>query len=259
MKCLKLPHDYLSTVAGPSRYFLLAVVFLLPFFFYPHPQAFSQAGEEHRVVIPRGGGNPTPDLTLQNVASWYVPGNLAVKQGDSVTWRNNDSEPHTVTSGTGGGIVSAHTGEEGKPDGIFDSGFFDSGESWSFTFDRPGTYAYFCTIHPWMEGVVTVETFTRIPSYPVDAQGNEQDVWPVHTITKDGMYDIDLSWDPEVPSRARLSPFSQTFSTQGPTPGCSLCHMISQSARTARNWTACTALPRSEPASRNMFFQSPAR
>jgi len=210
-------------------------------------------------VIPRGGGNPTPDLTLQNVASWYVPGNLAVKQGDSVTWMNNDSEPHSVTSGTGGGIVSAHTGEEGKPDGIFDSGFFDSGESWSFTFDRPGTYAYFCTIHPWMEGVVTVETFTRIPSYPVDAQGNEQDVWPVHTITKDGMYDIDLSWDPEVPSRARLSPFSQTFSTQGPTPGCSLCHMISQSARTARNWTACTALPRSEPASRNMFFQSPAR
>jgi plastocyanin len=41
--------------------------------------------------------------------------------------------------------------------GIFDSGSFKPGQTWAHTFANPGTFTYFCTIHPWMDGVVTVQ------------------------------------------------------------------------------------------------------
>ena len=44
-----------------------------------------------------------------------------------------------------------------ESDGIFDSGRFIPGESWSYKFEESGTFSYFCTIHPWMEGIVIVE------------------------------------------------------------------------------------------------------
>lgn len=57
----------------------------------------------------------------------------------------------------------------GTPDGIFGSDLFASGESWTYQFDSPGTFHYYCSIHPWMEGVAVVEE--KIPSYPHDAAG----------------------------------------------------------------------------------------
>jgi len=151
-----------------------------------------------RVVIPNGAANPTVDLTLKNIGNWYTPKKVFVSVGDTVVWKNEDTEPHTVTSGLGGGIQSVQNNEKGKPDGIFDSGAFKSGESWSRTFYNPGTYNYFCTIHPWMEASVVVSQIqdSQIPAYPVDSLGNKQTVWPVHTFSKDGKYDIDLMWDP---------------------------------------------------------------
>lgn len=150
------------------------------------------------VVIPNGAANPEVDLTLQKVGNWYTPKKTTISVGDTVVWKNEDTEPHTVTSGLGAGIASVQTNEKGKPDGIFDSGLFKPGESWSRTFYNPGTYNYFCTLHPWMEAVVMVNpsNTSEIPKYPVDASGNKQDVWPVHTFSKDGKYDIDLKWDP---------------------------------------------------------------
>lgn len=166
--------------------------------------------ETYEVVIPKGAANPAIDLTLQNVGNWYDPGELTVKQGDTVTWVNNDTEPHTVTSGIGTGIQSVQTGEKGKQDGIFDSDFFGSGESWSYTFERPGTYAYFCIIHPWMEAVV-VAVEPDIPDYPVDAAGNRLNVWPVHTYSNEGRYDIDLAWDPKVLLAGETATFTADF------------------------------------------------
>jgi plastocyanin len=150
------------------------------------------------VTIAKGAANPEVDLTLQKVGDWYTPKKTVVSVGDTVTWKNEDVEPHTVTSGLGSGIQSVQTNEQGKPDGIFDSGLFKPGESWSRTFYNPGTYNYFCTIHPWMEGVVVVNPVqeSEIPNYPVDASGNRQETWPVHTFSKNGAYDIDLKWDP---------------------------------------------------------------
>ncbi len=70
----------------------------------------------------------------------FHPMDVTVPAGATVTWKNLDGEPHTVTS----------------VDGAFRSGALDQGDGFSFTFARPGVYRYLCTIHPRMVGSVTV-------------------------------------------------------------------------------------------------------
>ena len=77
-------------------------------------------------------------VAIQNFT--FAPQTLRVKAGTKVTWTNNDSTPHTVTS-TDGPSTSA------SPNGLFDSGQLVSGASFSFTFAKAGTYYYECTIH----------------------------------------------------------------------------------------------------------------
>jgi plastocyanin len=72
----------------------------------------------------------------------YAPAALAVKEGDKVTWTNNDDDAHTVTIDSGTGP---------------NSGTMQPGESYSYTFTKAGTYAYHCTFHPSMMANVTVE------------------------------------------------------------------------------------------------------
>ena len=71
----------------------------------------------------------------------FVPMSLTVKAGTTVIWANMDDEPHTVVSDTG----------------LFRSGAIDTKESFSFRFDKPGTYRFTCSIHPRMAGTVVVE------------------------------------------------------------------------------------------------------
>jgi plastocyanin len=70
----------------------------------------------------------------------FQPDVLKVKVGAKVTWTNDDTVAHTVTADTNS----------------FASGNLQSGRSFSFTFTRPGTYAYHCSIHPSMHGSVVV-------------------------------------------------------------------------------------------------------
>ena len=62
---------------------------------------------------------------------------------------------------------------------------------------------------PLDEAVVVVEP--DIPNYPVDALGNKQDVWPVHTYSNEGSYDIDWAWDPKVPMTGKTVTFIADF------------------------------------------------
>jgi plastocyanin len=71
----------------------------------------------------------------------FAPMFLTVKPGVTVTWKNLDGEPHTITSA----------------DGLFRSGALDTNESYSFKFDRPGTYKYVCSIHPRMTAAIVVK------------------------------------------------------------------------------------------------------
>ena len=71
----------------------------------------------------------------------FSPMSLTIKAGGSVTWKNLDGEPHTVTSA----------------DGLFRSPALDENDTYSFTFTRPGVYKYICSIHPRMMATVTVK------------------------------------------------------------------------------------------------------
>ena len=71
----------------------------------------------------------------------FGPANLTVAVGTTVTWTNRDDIPHTVVS----------------TDKVFKSKVLDTDEKFSFTFDKAGTYQYFCSIHPKMTGSVVVQ------------------------------------------------------------------------------------------------------
>ena len=94
------------------------------------------------VSLPMGSGVPGCDETNE----CFLPYEETVAKGATVTWSNDDSAAHTVTSGT----------PTGGPDGLFDSSIFMAGNSFEFTFDDAGTYDYFCMVHPWMVGIVNV-------------------------------------------------------------------------------------------------------
>jgi plastocyanin len=93
------------------------------------------------VSIANGASLPTNE-------EFYAPDVARITVGSMVTWKNDDTASHTVTSGT----VRNNTP---TPDGTFDSGILNAGDSFPFLFDKAGEYPYYCTIHPWMTAKVT--------------------------------------------------------------------------------------------------------
>jgi plastocyanin len=86
----------------------------------------------------------TVEIAMKDIS--FQPSTITIKVGTTVTWTNDDPVAHTVTSGT-----------RGNPSGLFDSGNVGPGQTFSFTFNEPGTYDYYCKIHSGMDGVVVVE------------------------------------------------------------------------------------------------------
>ena len=149
--------------------------------------------EEYVIDIPFGAYNPELNTPAE---VWYDPPQIFVKVGDTITWYNDDREAHTVTSGDSPGRFGWMNNKNfGIPDGIFDSGRFMPGESWSYIFEKSGTFSYFCTIHPWMEGIVIIEK--AIPDYPHDATGTKLE-FPLLRYTPDINIEVNLAWDPPV-------------------------------------------------------------
>ena len=79
----------------------------------------------------------------------FSPESVVTTVGSMVTWKNNDNSPHTVTSG----VVEKNSP---KADGKFDSGILQPGDSFPFVFDTAGEYPYYCMLHPYMTGKVTI-------------------------------------------------------------------------------------------------------
>ena len=75
----------------------------------------------------------------------FKPEKLSVQSGATVTWQQNDTGDHTVTSGT---VEQGAAGVTQQPDDRFDSGEISKGETFEFTFESAGTYPYFCRLHP---------------------------------------------------------------------------------------------------------------
>jgi plastocyanin len=91
------------------------------------------------------GRSPAADAEAPTIVMardfMFAPTAVTVKAGSTVTWTNKDDEPHTVVS----------------DNGLFRSGAMDTNESFSFRFDKAGTYHYACSIHPRMVGTILVQ------------------------------------------------------------------------------------------------------
>src|SRR6266567_9375235 len=81
----------------------------------------------------------TVEVKIDNFV--FNPQTITVRAGDTVTWVNHDDIPHTATSKTG----------------AFRSKALDTDDKFSFTFTTPGSFAYFCALHPHMTGSIVVE------------------------------------------------------------------------------------------------------
>ena len=113
------------------------------------------AQSSYDINIPTGAASPDAPYFWQNEKDGSTTGNIEIIVGDKVVWKNADTAAHTVTSGT----------PTDGPDEIFDSGLFAPGKSFPFIFEEKGTYPYFCLVHPWMTGIVSVtEGFSILPN-----------------------------------------------------------------------------------------------
>ncbi len=93
-------------------------------------------------VLVADAQNQTSAVAIENFT--FHPQALTVKAGTTVTWTNKDDIPHAI----------AAVGKQ------FKSKVMDTDNSYSFTFTTPGTYAYFCSLHPHMTGTIVVEAAT---------------------------------------------------------------------------------------------------
>jgi plastocyanin len=90
------------------------------------------------LAVPALAAAETHVVTIEGMV--FPQPTLTVKRGDTVTWRNKDLVPHTVTA-----------------KGRFDSGEIAAGRSWSWVATAPGTYEYVCAYHPGMRAAIVVQ------------------------------------------------------------------------------------------------------
>ncbi len=97
-----------------------------------------------------GGGNTTTSVSIvpgsaSRTTDAFSPNPIQVSVGTTVTWTNDDAQPHTVNSG-----------ENGTPSGLFDSPIMPTAATFEYTFTEAGEVPYFCILHPNMVGTVSV-------------------------------------------------------------------------------------------------------
>ncbi len=97
---------------------------------------FAETNEEKNVAVP----GASVEVKIDNFA--FTPKALTVAVGTTVEWTNHDDSQHTVVS-------------EDKT--TFKSKVLDTNDGFSFTFTKPGSYPYFCSLHPMMTGKIIVQ------------------------------------------------------------------------------------------------------
>jgi len=112
----------------------------------PYSQPYRSPGYTGQPAAPAGKmTEPKTSASSKSISisgMLYKPALIEIKAGESITWTNQDSAPHTVTA----------------QDGIsFASTTLSRGAQFTHTFDKPGTYPYYCTYHPNMIGTVVVK------------------------------------------------------------------------------------------------------
>jgi len=123
------PYNRILTVLGAVLIIATGAVFVA------HASRSSEAAAQ-----PAGAANA---VQIKNFL--FAPEAITVAVGTKITFTNEDGAPHTATSGT-----------SPSADGVFDTGTLAKGAHKSVTVSKAGTYAYYCAIHPFMKGTVTV-------------------------------------------------------------------------------------------------------
>ena len=98
---------------------------------------------ETAITIPNEAAEPR----CADDGSCFLPSQVTVGVGETLTWSNDSSVIHTVTSKN----PEEETGD------LFDSSIILAGDTFSYTFTEAGQYNYFCSVHPWMQGSVIVK------------------------------------------------------------------------------------------------------
>ncbi len=135
------------------------------------------------VIVSAPEGTSVPGCEVTNEC--FVPYEVTIDVGGEVTWSNDDSAAHTVTAG------SAADG----PSGVFDSSLFMAGTTFSHKFDAEGEFPYFCMVHPWMAGVVTVQATegTEVEPGTIIVGAPPEDKTTVSGISEDGSIRVEIT------------------------------------------------------------------
>jgi len=138
-------------VMSNSQYWYMLTVLSLVLFSTLQDHSFFVVEAAVEVRIPVGANEPGCEKTNE----CFIPFEVTISAGDTVTWINDDSSSHTVTSGD----LKKDVNKIGLdyPNG-FNSPLLKSGESWTHTFEKVGVYPYFSMVGLWMTGIVNVES-----------------------------------------------------------------------------------------------------
>lgn len=186
------------------RTFLLVLPILLSFILAFDGVAFA---EKYEIVIPSGASDHGAPFFWSEKSTGITSGIITIHPGDSVEWQNADTAFHTVTSVTAESYhsVTAESYPSDKEfvvDGVFDSGFFTAGKSYTQKFDDLGDYYYFCSIHPFMAGIVHV----------VSDSGSVQSIHGVgSSFTEDGLgFEVKYVLDTSFQDAVEINPDENT-------------------------------------------------
>jgi plastocyanin len=104
--------------------------------------AFALTAGTSAILAESSGGNPAGGAAIKIDNFSFGPATVTIPAGSTVTWTNNDDVPHVVSS------------DDNK---MFKSKALDTDDHFSFTFTKPGTYNYYCAIHPKMTAKIVVQ------------------------------------------------------------------------------------------------------
>ncbi|HJQ42750.1 MAG TPA: cupredoxin family copper-binding protein [Jatrophihabitantaceae bacterium] len=156
----RLQRTVLSSVAGLSVVATVLLLVALPSASTPKTAVHLPSGQAANAAFVKGlamSGMTTSSsavkpsgvsVAIKNYA--FSPATLSVGVGSTVTWTNDDTAPHTVTVSSGPVKFASPT--------------LQKGDTYSFTFTTPGTYSYYCAVHPSMTGSVVVTGSTSTPT-----------------------------------------------------------------------------------------------
>lgn len=162
------------------------------------PAAFA---DHMKVEVKISQGSSTPGC--EQTKSCFQPDEAIVDVGGEVTWSNTDTASHTATSGD----------PSGGPDGKFDSSLFAAGKTFSYKFTEAGTYKYFCQVHPWMTGIITVQAAgaqTPAGGEKMEKKMEEKETY-LHGTSSDGTVDVVIEAKPTAPVSGQPLSLAITF------------------------------------------------